>query len=96
MARKKANPLDAVAKRFGITVREARDIATAVGTAATASSMKAGPRLSADVRANLKQQIKEVGTAAAKGKKGTTSAKFAPAKKSKVKGAVTYKTGKTR
>lgn len=95
MAKKKST-LSQVAKRFGITAREARDIATAVGTAATASSIKAGSRLSADVRANLKQQIKEVGTAAAKGKKGTTSARFVPAKKSKVKGAVTYKTSKTR
>ena len=94
MARK--NTLSEVAKRFGITVREARDIATAVGTTAKASTMKLGPRGAADVRANLKQQIKEVGTAATKGKKGTTSAKFVPAKKSAVKGAVKYKSGKVR
>jgi hypothetical protein len=32
MAKKKMNPLEKVAKRFGVTVREARDIATAVST----------------------------------------------------------------
>ena len=97
MARKRTNPLDAVAKRFGITAREARDIATAVGTSLTTSTLKNPAKgLKSDVRANLGKQIKEVGAAAVKGKKGTTSAKYVPAKKSKVKGAVTYKTGKTR
>ena len=32
MAKKKMNPLEKVAKRFGVTAREARDIATAVST----------------------------------------------------------------
>ena len=37
MAKKKSSPLDKVAKRFGVTVREARDIATAVSTLGRAS-----------------------------------------------------------
>ena len=89
----KKNNFGAVAKRFGLTAREVRDIATALGTAATASAMKAGPRMTSDVKANLKKQIKEVGTAATKGKKGTTSAKFGTSKKT---GEYGFKSGKKR
>jgi hypothetical protein len=40
MAKKKMNPLEKVAKRFGVTAREARDIATAVSTLGRASTNK--------------------------------------------------------
>ena len=40
MAKKKMNPLEKVAKRFGVTAREARDIATAVSTLGRASTKK--------------------------------------------------------
>ena len=71
MARKRTNPLDAVAKRFGVTVREARDIATAVSTAA---SLRGAPaKQKARAIENVKKQVKEAGRAAATGKKGTRS-----------------------
>ena len=75
----KASGSAAVAKRFGITAREARDIATAVGTAAQAvASPMIGNRTAAVKAAagNIKKQVKEVGTAAVTGKKGTGSAKI--------------------
>jgi hypothetical protein len=87
------NKFGAVAKRFGLTAREVRDIATALGTSATAANIKAGSRMKSGVKANLKQQIQEVGTAATKGKKGTTSAKFETSKKT---GEYTFKYGKKR
>ena len=43
MAKKKMSPLDKVAKRFGVTVREARDIATAVSTATRAVTGAGNP-----------------------------------------------------
>jgi len=78
-ARKRNNPLDAVAKRFGVTAREARDIATAVANAASVSYSRAGnaplkvpaKRLAKDVV----RQVKETGRAAVTGKKGTTALK---------------------
>ena len=93
MARKKAgsNQLKAVAKRFGITAREARDIATAVGTlgrsvatgkgnqeqyGTSAGLRGAKERNIASAAKNLKKQVKETGRAAASGKKGSTSDKF--------------------
>ena len=68
-----ASTAAAVAKRFGITAREARDIATALGTVA-GRAVKGGDATGKgkDI-ANLKKQIKEVGVAAKTGKKGTTS-----------------------
>ena len=67
----KKNPISAVAKRFGITAREARDIATAVGTAA---SLRGAPaKQKARAVANIKKQVKETGAAAVKGKTGTRS-----------------------
>jgi len=65
----KKNTLNDITKRFGITAREARDIATAIGTLSQAPSSK---RLK-EGASNLGKQIKEVGTAAVKGKSGTTS-----------------------
>lgn len=71
MAKKKSSPLDKVAKRFGITVREARDIATAVSTAA---SLRGAPaKQKARAMENVKKQVKEAGRAAVTGKTGTRS-----------------------
>jgi phosphopantetheine adenylyltransferase len=84
-----------ITKRFGITVREARDIATAVGTLAEAGSSK---RVKQGV-SNLAKQVKEVGTAAAKGKKGTTSNRISSGEitnKGKSIKYGTYVTGKKR
>jgi len=98
MARKRSNPLDAVAKRFGITAREARDIATAVGSAVTAvrKSPQEGMPVKRVVK-NVAKQVKETGRAAATGKKGTTAYKIKPSPYSQEKrkaagnkGYVTY------
>ena len=69
----KPSTVQQVATRFGITAREARDIATALGTVA-GRAVKGGDATGKgkDI-ANLKKQIKEVGVAAKTGKKGTTS-----------------------
>ena len=59
MAKKKMNPLEKVAKRFGVTAREARDIATAVSTAAM--NVKTGASKSfktKDVQSNANVLIK--------------------------------------
>jgi cytochrome c peroxidase len=82
-ARKKsgASTVAAVAKRFGVTAREARDIATAIGTYGT---LKFDPDSKYDRYStqkiekakavkNIKKQISETVTAAKTGKKGTTS-----------------------
>ena len=68
---KSASGIGAIAKRFGITAREARDIATAVSTVVKTSSKQGAGKFYAVQ--NLKNQIKEVGTAATTGKKGTRS-----------------------
>lgn len=73
----KKNPISAVAKRFGITAREARDIATAVSNVASVGYSRMGnaplkvptKRLVKDV----KKQVKETVRAAKTGKKGTTA-----------------------
>jgi hypothetical protein len=61
-----------VGNRIGTVAREARDIPTAVGTIMTKyafpKDVESGPS-----NKNLGNQIKEVGTAAFTGKKGTTS-----------------------
>ena len=73
-----------IAKRAGITAREIRDVVTAAGTVArTTANIKGGkgtvgPTATSSARvkaavSNLGTQIKEVGSAAVKGKKGTTS-----------------------
>jgi hypothetical protein len=74
-----ASALSAVAKRFGITAREARDIATAVGSAATAirKSPQEGMPVKKIVK-NVAKQVKEVGTAATTGKKGTSAYQVKP------------------
>jgi hypothetical protein len=61
-----------VAKRYKITAREARDIATALGTAAQSTR---NPNTLANRSATkmVVKQVKEAAVAAATGKKGTTS-----------------------
>ena len=90
MAANKA--MNEIAKRFGITAREARDIATAVGSAAQA--VRKSPQEGIPVKKivkNVAKQVKETGTAAATGKKGTTAYKVKPKPESAAKRA---KTGK--
>jgi len=93
-----ASTVAAVAKRFGITAREARDIATAVGSAATAirKSPQEGMPVKKIVK-NVAKQVKETGTAAKTGKKGTSAYVVSPNKASQSarkaagdKGFVTY------
>ena len=64
--------LGSVGNRVGTVAREARDIPTAVGTVMTKwafpKDVESGPS-----NKNLGTQIKEVGTSAFTGKKGTTS-----------------------
>ena len=77
----KPSTVQEIAKRFGVTAREARDIATAVGTVAKLKFDKNAqyPRYSypqAERRKavkDLKKQVSETVTAAKTGKKGTTS-----------------------
>jgi hypothetical protein len=88
----------AVAKRFGITAREARDIATALGTVAgravTGMYGANDPTAKGKDIKNLKKQIKEVGVAAVTGKKGTTS-DIEGRKYETPKGSGRYKTDRT-
>ena len=104
---KRSNPLDAVAKRFGITAREARDIATAVTTLGKAAVTPAGNygsksknKAATIVKAagDVAKQAGETYTAATKGKSGTAAIKL----KTMTRGAsglpkdVEYKTGGKR
>ena len=93
-----ASTVAAVAKRFGITAREARDIATALGTVAgravTGTYGANDPTAKGKATKNLKKQIKEVGVAAIKGKKGTTS-DIEGRKVEMPKGSGRYKTDRT-
>jgi len=80
----KPSTVQQVAKRFGVTAREARDIATAVGTAVQSArnpnvlgtKAKVGSPTRPTAGNVLKKQIKETITAAKTGKKGTTSPKL--------------------
>jgi len=85
-AAKKGSALNEVAKRFGITAREARDIAAAVGNVAksaksatnldrTGNQYLGGMALKASVK-DLKKQVKETGRAAKTGAKGTRAGKL--------------------
>jgi hypothetical protein len=82
----KASAIGAVAKRFNVTAREARDIARAVGNVAesfvASKNVKTksqqyygGKALKASVK-DLKKQVKETGKAATTGKKGTPAGKL--------------------
>jgi len=57
-----------IVDKFGITIREARDIATAVNNLALSKGSKKS-------RKDLVKQIKEVGTAVKKSEVGTTAGK---------------------
>jgi hypothetical protein len=75
-----------IAKRFGVTAREARDIYTAVGSAAQA--LRKSPQEGIPVKKTIKNigtQVKETARAAATGKKGTTAYKLKPDPYSKAK-----------
>ena len=78
--------VSAIAKRFGVTVREARDIATAVGSAAQAlrKSPQEGMPVIKTIK-NIGTQVKETANAATTGKKGTTAYKVKPNPYSKAK-----------
>ena len=93
-----ASTVAAVAKRFGVTAREARDIATALGTVAgravTGTYGANDPTAKGKATKNLKKQIKEVGVAAVTGKKGTTS-DIEGRKYETPKGSGRYKTDRT-
>jgi hypothetical protein len=82
----KASAIGAVAKRFNVTAKEARDIARAVGNVAesfvASKNVKTksqqyygGQALKASVK-DLKKQVKETGKAATTGKKGTPAGKL--------------------
>ena len=83
MAKKKQqNPIEKIAARFGVTAREARDIATAVSNVVSAAKRMKDVGVEGEryPRKELKRQIKnvgrqvaETGRAAATGKKGTTA-----------------------
>jgi hypothetical protein len=68
----KENLIQDITNRFRVTAREARDIVTAVSTAVSSRNVGGGGNKFA-VK-DIKTQIKEVGTAALTGKKGTTAA----------------------
>jgi hypothetical protein len=72
-----------VTNRYRVTAREARDIVTSVGSAAQA--IRKSPQENMPVKKIVKdvaKQVKEVGTAAATGKKGTTAIEVKPLKAS--------------
>ena len=76
-ARKKsgASVVSEVAKRYKITAREARDIATALGTVAQSGRNPSSLGKNSPAKI-LAKQVKETAVAAATGKKGTTSPKL--------------------
>jgi len=73
----KKNAMSEIKKRYGITAREARDIATAVGTLGKVVTTVPGKGLSVKKSAkNLAKQVKETATAATRGRTGTTSMQY--------------------
>jgi hypothetical protein len=69
----KPSTVQQIAKRFNVTAREARDIATAVSTAASfRNNVHTGTY--ARLKKDVGTQIKEAGKAAITGKKGTKPA----------------------
>ena len=82
----KPSTIQQIATRFGVTAREARDIAKAVGNVATSAKSATnldrtgnqylgGMALKASVK-DLKKQVKETGRAAKTGAKGTRAGKL--------------------
>jgi hypothetical protein len=72
-AGEKENLIQDITNRFRVTAREARDIVTAVGTLAQSSTSSKNPQSKGPAVKNLVKQVKETASAAATGKKGTTS-----------------------
>ncbi len=72
-AGEKENLIQDITNRFRVTAREARDIVTAVGTLAQSSTSSKNPQSQGPAVKNLVKQVKETASAAATGKKGTTS-----------------------
>ena len=79
----KPSTVQQIAKRFGVTAREARDIATAVGNVGAVVRNKANTgaaggtkkQLGAAVK-EIKKQVGETAKAATTGKKGTPSKQY--------------------
>lgn len=69
----KDNLIQDITNRFRVTAREARDIVTAVGTLAQSATSSKNPQSQGPAGKNLIKQVKETASAAATGKKGTTS-----------------------
>ena len=92
-----------IAKRAGVTAREIRDVVTAAGSAAQAvrKAPQQGMPVAKAVK-NVAKQVREVGTAAATGKKGTTAMTVKPNPTSAAKrketrtGYVTYDVTKSK
>jgi hypothetical protein len=106
-AAKNMSALDKVAKRFNITAREARDIATAVttlGKAVVTPSSRYGSRTKnkgatiVKTVGDVAKQVGETYTAATKGKKGTTAIQLRTRMRSAsgLPRDVEYKVGKER
>jgi hypothetical protein len=79
LASKVGGVAGSVAKRIKTTAREARDVYTAVGSAAQA--LRKSPQEGIPVKKTIKNigtQVKETARAAATGKKGTTAYKVKP------------------
>ena len=102
-----ASTVAAVAKRFGVTAREARDIATAVGTLGKAVVTPGGNYGSArkgkgatiiKTAGDIAKQAGETYTAATKGKSGTSAIKLNTRARSTsgMPKDVEYKTGTKR
>ena len=103
----KPSTVQQVAKRFGITAREARDIATAVGTLGKAIVTPGGDYGSArkgkgatiiKTAGDIAKQAGETYTAATKGRSGTSAIKLntLSRKTSGMPNDVEYKTGTKR
>jgi hypothetical protein len=87
-----------IAKRVGTVAREARDVVTAVSSVAKAGVDTARTGKTFALKTTLKdlpKQVKEVGTAATKGKIGTPALETNTGKKSQMKNQATV-TQKTR
>ena len=106
-AAKKPSTVQQVAKRFGITAREARDIATAVTTLGKAvvtpgknygSLAKNKPATIVKAAGNIAKQAGETYTAATKGKSGTSALKLETKRRSAsgMPSDVEYEVGKKR
>jgi len=82
MAKPKAgiasNIIQDITNRYRVTQREARDIVTAISTAAQATGNKnvRSPQTMRDAAMDVKKQVKETVKAATTGKKGTGAAKI--------------------